>query len=319
MLLRAAPILHYQFADSVRLVEIEKRMGLLREFKKWLTGLPSVAAGRSFSLDVLLTAARAFNRDNCQHLAAGIAYYGIFSLFPLLLGLIAIASLLLQSADARDAVIRAASKGLPGSTALVQQNIDQVLAARGTISILAAVMLLWSAKGIFSAITTSLNLAWEVSEKRPFWKLTGIQMALVVGSGFFLALSLAITTTVALISNLSVPGLGSRLGDEPFWTLATEPFSLALSIATFLLLYRFLPCCEVRLGDVWRGAVVAGVLFEIAKSAYVFYATNVANYQLVYGSLTAAIVLLLWAWISSVILLFGAEISAAYTKLKRRT
>lgn len=273
---------------------------------------------RSFVLAVLVSGARSFDRDHCFHLAAGIAYYAIFSLFPLLLGLIALATLLLQSAEAQDAIINAASQLLPGSTDLMRQNIQQVLRARGTIGAIATVTLLWSAKAIFGAITTSVNLAWNVPETRPFWKLTAMELALVFGAGGFFILSFAITSIVAIVSTVPIPVIGPELARTPFWTVIAGILSLSLNTFAYLMLYRFLPATDLRFRDVWPGAVVAGILFEIAKIGYVFYTAQFANYQLVYGSLGAVIALLFWAWLSSAILLFGAEISAQYGRLKRR-
>lgn len=290
-----------------RLREIGSRLS------HWLADLQS----RSFALTVLISAAKGFNEDHCAHLAAGMAYYAVFSLFPLLLGLIALASFLMESGEAQSRIVAAAAQVLPGSADLVRRNVQLVLVQRGTIGLVAVVGLLWSAKAVFGAITTSLNLAWDVPESRPFWELTAMELALVIGAGFFFLLSLAVTSTLAVLSGLDVPLLGT-LGASPLWALAGIPFSLALSTVAILLLYRFLPNKRLTFRDVWPGALVAGILFEIAKSAYVYYTTSFADYELVYGSLAAVIGLLFWTWISSAILLFGAEIAAGYTLLRWR-
>lgn len=292
-------------------------MNQLRQIKSSLTAALADLERRNFTLAVLLSAVRAFNRDHCTHLAAALAYYAFFSLFPLLLGLIALATIVLQSPDVQSRIIAAASQLLPGSSDLVQQNIQQILRTRGTVGVAAAIALLWSAKAIFGAITTSLNLIWGLPEKRPFWELTALQMALVFGAGFFLASSLALTAMLTFISTAPLPAVGWRLENTPFWTLVAAAPSLTLSAAAFLLLYRFLPSARFGFGDVWRGALVAGVLFEIAKGGYVLYTTQFANFPLVYGSLAAVIAFMLWAWISGAILLFGAEIAAEYTRLRK--
>ncbi len=293
-------------------------MGRLQQIKSRLTATVSDLERRSFVFSVLLAAVRDFNQHHCTHLAAGIAYYAIFSLFPLLLGLIALASFLIQKPGVQEALITAASQVLPGSEQLVQRNIQQILIARGTIGIVATISLLWAAKAVFGAMTLSLNLAWGVPERRSFWELTAMQMALVLGAGFFFASSIALTYALAVVSSLPIPGFGSRLEDSFLGTLFTEPFILAIDFVAFSLLYRFLPCTRLSFRDVWPGALVAAILFEIAKNVYVFYTTDIANYRLIYGSLAAFIVLLVWAWISSAILLFGAEISADYDELRQR-
>ena len=292
-------------------------MDRLQQIKARLAEAVADLERRSFAFAVVLSAARAFNEHHCMHLAAGIAYYAMFSLFPLLLGIIALASFLFESAQAQERIISAASQLLPRSSELVQRNIEQVLAARGTIGVVAVIVLLWSAKAGFGAIATSLNLAWNVTEKRSFWEQLGIQKALVFGVGIFFVLSITLTSALALLSSLS-PALAGALGGTVFWVLVAEPFSVALSSVAFLLLYRFLPCRVVTFRDVWPGALVAGVLFEAAKYGYVIYVSRFASFQLVYGSLAAVIALLFWAWLSSAILLFGAEISATYPALNGR-
>lgn len=292
-------------------------MDRLRQIKTCLAAIFADLERRSFTFALFVAAARSFNRDHCMHMAAGIAYYAFFSLFPLLLGLIALASFLFQSAEVQDQIIRAAAQSLPGSEAFVRRNIEQVLMARGTIGIVAVVGLLWAAKAVFGAITTSLNLAWDVTETRSLWELTAMEVALVFGTGFFFAASLILTYVLELLSRLALPFLSLPLADLPFWTLIAAPFGIALNAVGFLLLYRFLPNTPLSFGDVWPGALVAAVLFEMAKRGYVVYTTRFTNYDLVYGPLAAAIALLFWAWLSGVILLFGAEVSARYTESRR--
>jgi membrane protein len=85
----------------------------------------------------------------------------------------------------------------------------------------------------------------------------------------------------------------------------------------FYLVYRFVPNAVVASQDAWPGAITAGVLFVIAQNTFVYFTTTFTSFPLVYGSIAAVIVLLLWAWISSLILLFGAEISAECAALRR--
>ena len=276
---------------------------------------------RSFAFAVFVAAVKRFNEDNCVHLAASVAYYAIFSIFPLILGLVTLASFLLQSAEARDAVIAGITGLLPGSAELVRRNIELVLRERGTIGVFAMIFLLWSAKEVFGAITTSLNLAWNVKETRPFLRLTALQLALVFAVGFFLALSFAVTAVLQLLFLWEIPILGRGPLTRDLWNLLGGLVPLVLTIIAFYFVYRFVPNIKVKAEDAWPGAIAAGLLFEIAKNAFLFYTSGFANYRLVYGSVGAVIALLFWAWVSGVILLFGAEISAqcAIGRNKRQT
>lgn len=273
---------------------------------------------RSLAFAVLVKAAKDFNDDNCMHLAAGVAYYAIFSIFPLILGFVALSSFLLQSAEARDTVIAGITGLLPGTAEVVRRNIDLVLRERGAIGLFATISLLWSAKAVFGAITTSLNLAWNVKETRPFLQLTALQLGLVLAVGFFLLVSFAVTAALQLLVLLEIPVLGKAPLGRDVWTLLSELIPLVLTIIAFYIVYRFVPNREITPEDAWPGAIVAGVLFEIAKNVFLYYSGEFANYQLVYGSIATVILLLFWAWISSVILLFGADICSAYSTLRHK-
>jgi uncharacterized BrkB/YihY/UPF0761 family membrane protein len=144
-------------------------MALLQRILSRLTALQAELERRYFAFAVFMAAVRAFNQHHCPDLAAAIAYYAIFSLFPLLLGLIALASLFIQTAAAEDRIVSAVAQILPGSANLVRDNIALVLKSRGTIGLIAIVTLLWAGKAVFGEMTTALNLAWNVPETRSFW------------------------------------------------------------------------------------------------------------------------------------------------------
>lgn len=272
---------------------------------------------RSVAFAVFLAAVKGFNEDNCTHLAAGVAYYAFFSIFPLILGLIALSSFLLQSAEARDAMIAGITQLLPGTADVVRRNIDLVLRQRGTIGLFATITLLWSAKSVFAAIATAVNLAWNVKETRPFLRRTALELGMVFAVGFFLLASFGVSALFQFLRRLEIPVQGTRPIGGDIWSVLVLLLPIALSVIAFFLVYRFVPNIEVTSHDVWPGAITAGVLFAAAQNVFLLYTTVLADYELVYGSLAAVITLLFWAWISAVILLFGAEICAAYTSLRR--
>ena len=133
--------------------------------------------------------------------------------------------------------------------------------------------------------------------------------------GGLLALSLASTSLLRVLSNIELP-TGVTLDGGLLWDIALIiPFFF--SFVLFALAFRFIPNAAVRWGDVWPGAAVAAVGFEAGKFIFGWYVQNLGNYNLVYGSLGTIIVLLLWSYISASILLFGAELSSQYAQLKR--
>ena len=257
---------------------------------------------------------RDFLRDDCTSMAAGIAYYALFSIFPLLLGLIALLGLLLEPTQVQKRLLEMTSQVFPASADLVSQNIDAVVAARGAIGLFSILGLFWSASAIFAAIRKSLNRAWNVERDRPFLKQKLIEFSMAAGVGVLFLLSVTITAVFGVAWQLLPPQV-SMLKESGLWRLAAGLLPLVFSFMLFAMVYRFVPNVTLTWGDVWPGAALAAVLFETAKNLFIWYLASFANYALVYGSLATVIVFLLWTYISALILLAGAEFAAVYTRL----
>jgi membrane protein len=254
--------------------------------------------------------------DNATHLAAAIAYYAIFSLFPLFLGFLAIIGLVLNSQSLQQSFLDFVSQNLPGAAGLVRRNVGEVVHLRGALGVGSILGLIWSASAVFGAINWAMNRAWDVQEDRPFYlnKLRDLGMALVVFVHFLIATSISSAIQLFASRDLGIPGqtflqrLG--LGQLALWVV---PWIISFSI--FLLIYRFVPKRQTHLRHIWLGAAIAAILFEGSKILFVWYLGQFTNYTLVYGPLASAIALLLWIYISSLILIFGAEIGSEYQKL----
>lgn len=259
---------------------------------------------------------REFLEDNCPHMAAAIAYYALFSLFPLLLGLVALFGFALQSAALQDEVVRRVGSYLPGSADLVAENVRQVVRARGALGLLATLGFLWSAMAVFSALRRSLNAAWDLTGERPFWRQKLLELVMVVGVGLLLLLSLSLTAFFQLLDELLAPALGVGAAVHDFlWGLGGALLPLVFTALIFLLIYKFVPYTNVRWAEAGVGVLFAAPAFEIAKNLFVWYAQRFGQYELVYGSLGAVVGLLMWTYISALILLFGAELASEYAKL----
>lgn len=259
---------------------------------------------------------REFGEDDCTHLAAGVAYYTLFSLFPLLLGLTAVLSLILDPEQVRSQLVALATNYLPGSGELVAETVTGVIKSRGSMGLVAVLGLFWSASAIFSAVRLAINRAWGVRQRRPFIRQKAIEFAMLVGAGFLFILSIGTTATYRTLSRLEIPigGLGI-VGDNLAWQAVGLLLPLVFSFAIFASVYRFLPNAPVAWRDVWLGALVASVAFELAKNGFAWYIQSFATYNLVYGSLAGVIVFLFWAYISAAILLFGAKLASRYARI----
>ena len=264
--------------------------------------------------ELAVESVRDFLRDDCTSMAAGIAYYALFSIFPLLLGLIALLGLLLEPAQVQKRLLEMTSQAFPASADLVRQNIEAVVASRGAIGLISVLGLFWSASALFAAIRKSLNRAWNLERERPLLKQKLIEFSMAAGVGLLFLLSVTITAVIGVAWQLLPPEV-RMLEESCLWRLAAGLLPLVFSFMLFAMVYRFVPNTTVTWGDVWPGATLAAVLFEAAKNLFAWYLASFANYALVYGSLATVIVFLLWTYISALILLAGAEFAAVYTRL----
>jgi membrane protein len=278
-------------------------LGIDRRLKGWPT--------------LLIRTGLAFDQDEGAVVSRSIAYYALFSLFPLLLVLMSVASSVLAVEEAQQAVIDLIERILPAATDLTQQNIDQVLAARGTVNVIATLGLLWSATGVFTAMYRAVNKAWGNPKSRLFLKekLFGLAVVLIVG------LVLLGTTLLSTATSVLQRWDGTIFGWQPFsnpeaaalWGKLSTFVPPVISVVTFIILYRTVPLNRVTWRDVWLGGLIAGLIWEAARQIYAWYLSNVATHSLIYGSVGVIIGFLLWAYLSAMILLIGAEFTAQHT------
>ena len=247
--------------------------------------------------------------DDASHMAAGVAYYAILSLFPLLIGLIAIFGLIVPA----DTVIDFFDKNLPGLADAITDNIDNIKGWRATFGIVGLLALLWSASAMFGAITRAVNRAWDVHEDRPFYVRKLHDIILALGTGLLFLLSLGASSIFSIFHELDLP-FANAASD-----IGARIFAVVLSFTVFMIVYKFTPNTKTYWKYIWPGAVLAAVLFEFGKTIFVLYLDRFANYDSVYGSLGSVIVVLVWIYISALILILGAEFSSEFERVRRGT
>ena len=257
--------------------------------------------------------------DDATHLSAGVAYYSVFSVFPLLLGLLAISGTVFTSITLQEQFLDYVTESMPGSKEFVSKNIEELVRFRGALGIGAILGLLWSGSSAFGAMSRAINRAWDVDKDRPFYVAKTLHIIIALGVGILFLLSSFASVAIELISNysrdLGLPGHEYFL-DFGLGNLMLKAVPWSITLAVFLLLYRFVPNCKTYWRYVWTGAVVAAILFEASKGIFMWYLVNVANYELIYGSVASMMVLLFWAYVSAFILILGAEISSEYGRMR---
>ena len=274
-------------------------------------------------INLIIRTVKEMADDDATHMAAGVAYYALFSLFPLLLGLIAIFSYFIDDspeaggAQASDDVTRFVSEYLPGSEAFVEDNLEILLNLRGAATILAVLGMFWSASAVFGALNRAVNRAWDVHQDRPFYLSKTRQLIMAVGVAFLFMLSFGAATLVraaGLLGDLDAPQISfmvNRLG-----TVILQTTSFVLVLSAFLLIYKFTPNTKTYWEYIWPGAFVAAFLFEVAKNLFILYLNSFASFDDTYGPLAPVIVLLLWTYVSSLIIIMGAELSSEYGRIR---
>ena len=257
--------------------------------------------------------------DDATHLSAGVAYYSVFSVFPLLLGLLAISGTVFTSITLQEQFLDYVTESMPGSEEFVSKNIEELVRFRGALGICAILGLVWSGSSAFGAMSRAINRAWDVEKDRPFYVAKTLHIIIALSVGILFLLSSFASVAIELLSNysrdLGLPGHEFFL-DFGLGNLMLKAVPWAITLAVFLLLYRFVPNCKTYWRYVWTGAVVATILFEASKGIFMWYLVNVANYELIYGSVASMMVLMTWAYVSAFILILGAEISSEYGRMR---
>ena len=257
---------------------------------------------------VLLRAVEKSNEDHAKDMAASIAFFSFFSLFPLLVGVIAGASLFLERAAIQARLDRMLSDEFPGSADFLRSNIAALIDLRGAAGVASVVGLLWSASKVFGALSRGINLALGIPKDHPFFLSRIRYFAMTVVVSLLLFVTVAISTTVDVFIQLDL----SRFGVDAtaYEWLGGHVASFVFVFGVVAVLYIIVPYRRPPWRDVWPGAVATALLFEIGKALFVIYLENARSLQAVYGSLTSVIVLLLWLYFSARVLLFGAELIA---------
>ncbi|HIM81006.1 MAG TPA: YihY/virulence factor BrkB family protein [Dehalococcoidia bacterium] len=274
---------------------------------------------RNKTLVLTARVAKEMQQIESTHLAAGVAYYALLSLFPLLLGLLALGGILLSSEGTYQGLLSFVTENLPGSKAFVEQNVGEVVEFRGVVGVGAILGFLWTASIGFGAVARSVNRAWGIRVNRPFYvaKPLHILMALAVGALFLIS-----TSATSVIEVITDPERDFGIPAQEFFLqlglghLALRMVPWGINIFIFLMIYRFAPNCKTYWRYIWPGAVVAAVLLEVSKGLFLWYLDNLAIYNQVYGSVTSVIVLLFWIYVSALILILGAEIGAEHSRMR---
>lgn len=261
--------------------------------------------------DILIRTYNQVGEDRVLAVAAGVVFYGLLALFPAITALVSSYALFTQASTINDHMSMLAGILPEGALGIVRDQVDRVLekgdVRLGLAFLFSLLLAVWSANGGMKAIIDALNVVYEEDEKRGFIKLNAVSLAFTFGG--LVAVLLAIGSVVALPIILATIGLGSVT--DALFRIGRWPVLILTMLLGLALLYRFGPS---RRSPQWRwlsvGSVFATLTWLAGSALLSFYLANYANYDATYGSLGAAIGLMVWMWMSTIVVLLGAELNS---------
>jgi membrane protein len=249
--------------------------------------------------------------ENLLNEAAALSYYFIFSLFPAFLFMVALLGLL-PIPHVMGRLMHYMHEVLPPDAAsVVSKTVLEVVRGsnHGLVSI-GAVLALWSASSAMMSMMSALNVAYEVEDSRPWWRRRLTAVVLTIAFSVFLILSLVLMMFGPTIGQFIARPFGLSDFAVTVWNAVSVPIALLLMLTAIALVYFLAPDVEQRWHWVTPGSVVAVTLWLGMSFALRFYVEHFANYNATYGSIGGIILLLLWLYLTGVVLLLGAEVNS---------
>ena len=246
--------------------------------------------------------------------AAAMSYFGLMALFPALLLLLALSNKLATGTR----MLEQAVDVYPGSSRFLRQTIEASSDLSFGAIVTCVILLLWAGSWVFAVVERAVNRIWGTTS-RTFFHGRALTIGMVGMVGLLLSLSVLLTSGMVALREIAVRlsprqiaryQLLSSVGSG-FWQVLFFAGSYLITVALFVLVYRFMPRAEVTWRDTLPGAFLGGLLWELAK--YIFATSlHYFHYDQIYGSVGAVVAVLTWSYVSSLILLFGAQLTATF-------
>ena len=255
-----------------------------------------------------------FHENDLFTSSAAMSYFGLMALFPALLLMLAMSNRINAAAE----LLTHAVDVYPGSAKFLSETIRSMSSVGTGAFITCVVVTIWAGSWVFAVIERALNRIWRATS-RTFWHGRALTIGMIGIIGVLLAFSVLITSVVVGIREMAARLSPRQMAHYPlmlsmgsaFWQIIFAIASFLITVILFVVVYRFMPKAEVTLRDTLPGAIIGGLLWEVAK--YLFaWALNYFHYDQIYGSVGAVVAVLTWSYVSSLILLFGAQLTAVF-------
>jgi membrane protein len=250
--------------------------------------------------------------------AASIAYYSLLSLFPFFLLAFSILASVTSNPAERQTILDFVYRYFPTQFDFVTKQLQALQGAEFRLGVAGSVLIVWAAMGVFGAITSAVNHAWGVEKQPSYLKHKLISFVMLVTASMLLLGGLLLISAMNIAEASWFASVLARSPNLMFLqAVALKWASTILFIIIVGLIFYYVPNAKVRFRDVWVGAIVTGLLWRLALAGFSQYVRDQSRFS-VHGSIAAVVVFLLWVYVSAVILLYGAEVTAAYARLRRR-
>lgn len=255
-----------------------------------------------------------FHENDLFTSAAAMSYFGLMALFPALLLLLALSNKLAAGTE----MLARAVDVYPGSSKFLRDTIAAFSDLGFGAIVTCVILVFWAGSWVFAVIERAVNRIWGATS-RTFWHGRALTIGMVGLVGLLLSASVVVTSALVALREVAVRlsprqiaqyQLLSSVGSG-FWQVVFAAGSYLITVALFVLVYRFMPRASVTVRDTLPGAFLAGLLWELAK--YVFaWSLGYFHYDEIYGSVGAVVAVMTWSYVSSLILLFGAQLTAVF-------
>jgi membrane protein len=258
-----------------------------------------------------------YNSDNLTY-AASISYYALVSLFPAFLLAFALLGGVTADEHDRGQVLQFVLQYFPSQFEFITRQLDEFRSRSLEIGVVGTIVLVWGALGFFGAISTAVNYAWSVDRQRSYWNHKLFSFLMLLVAGLILLIALALVSASQMVGAswfagvlVKFPGLGVMR------SLAVRSATTVLFVVVVGFVYYFVPNAKVRFRDVWIGAMVTGLLWKGALEGFSWYVRDMRRFTRVNGSIAVVVIFLFWVYVQAVILLYGVEFTAAYSRIRR--
>jgi YihY family inner membrane protein len=255
---------------------------------------------------------REFQRDNVTDWAAALTYYSVLSIFPAMLVIVSLVGLAGKSVSR--SLVTNVGELAPGQVKqILMSAIEELQRSHGGAGVVAIIGLgaaIWSSSGYVGAFMRASNAIYDIGEGRPIYKTLPIRIAITLTT----LILLSVCATAVVISGPIARHAGEMVGagSAAITIFGIVKWPILLFIAGFLfsMLYWAAPNAKQKFRWVTPGGVLAIVIWLIASAGFAFYVANFGSYNKTYGSLAGLIIFLVWAWITNIAILLGAELNA---------